>query len=65
MRGAAVGLGLDRRINSVSATVFTEAIPVYGDAFPGFAAVPTWEVAGAYVRSIEGAETGQVFRVGH
>jgi hypothetical protein len=35
----------------------------YGDFFPGITPVSVDMVAAAYVRSIEGAETGWVFRV--
>jgi hypothetical protein len=41
--------------------VFTEALDVYGDYFPGFRSVDLADVAQAYVRSIEGKQTGQIF----
>ena len=53
------------RINTVSPTVFTESLPVYGPYFPGFAPVGVDDAALAYVKSVEGAQTGQVFRVGY
>ncbi|MFD7630196.1 short chain dehydrogenase [Streptomyces sp. NPDC059851] len=54
-----------QRVNAVSPTVFTEALDVYGDHFPGFAPVDLEEVARAYVRCIEGVETGRVLELGH
>jgi NAD(P)-dependent dehydrogenase (short-subunit alcohol dehydrogenase family) len=53
----------DRRINVVSPTLLTEAKEVYGAAFPGFESVPASRAALAYRRSVEGIETGQVYRV--
>lgn len=62
---AAVELPRGIRINAVSPTVFVESWESYGPFFPGFTPVPVAEAARAYVRSIEGASTGQVFRVGY
>ena len=45
--------------------MFAEAWDVYGPLFPGFKPVPVADAASAYVKSIEGALTGQVFRVGY
>jgi NAD(P)-dependent dehydrogenase (short-subunit alcohol dehydrogenase family) len=61
-RAAAIEIA-PQRINAVSPTVFAESMAEYGDFFPGVSPVPVALVAAAYVRSIEGAETGQVFRV--
>ncbi|MGW0877492.1 short chain dehydrogenase [Streptomyces sp. NPDC002740] len=52
------------RVNAVSPTVITEALDTYADFFPGFEPVPLERVVQAYVRSIEGAETGRVFELG-
>jgi NAD(P)-dependent dehydrogenase (short-subunit alcohol dehydrogenase family) len=65
VKAAAVELPGRRRINAVSPTVFTEALDVYGDSFPGFLPVPLSDVAATYVRSIEGIQTGQVFELGN
>lgn len=62
-RGAAVELPRGIRINAVSPTVLDESVPVYGDYFPGVPTAPASRVAQAYVRSIDGVQTGQVFRV--
>ncbi len=62
VRAAAIEIA-PQRINAVSPTVFAESMAEYGDFFPGITPVGVDLVAAAYVRSIEGAETGQVFRV--
>jgi NAD(P)-dependent dehydrogenase (short-subunit alcohol dehydrogenase family) len=62
VRAAAVEL--PQRINAVSPTVFAEALDDYGAFFPGFKAVPLAEVAAAFVRSVEGTETGRVLELG-
>jgi NAD(P)-dependent dehydrogenase (short-subunit alcohol dehydrogenase family) len=65
VRAAAIELPRGQRINAVSPTVFTEALDVYGGFFPGFLSVPVRDVAATYVRSIEGADTGQVYELGN
>ena len=62
VRAAAIEIA-PQRVNAVSPTVFAESMAEYGDSFPGIAPVGVDLVAAAYVRSIEGALTGQVFRV--
>lgn len=52
-----------QRINAVSPTVLTEALDKYGPFFPGFESAPASRVALAYRRSLEGIETGKVYRV--
>ena len=49
-----------RRINAVSPSVFTESLEDFGDFFPGFAPVDLADVARGYLKSIEGASTGEV-----
>lgn len=53
----------DARINAVSPNLLTEAKEAYGGSFPGFEPVPAARAALAFRRSIEGIETGQVYRV--
>jgi len=48
------------RINAVSPTVLAEATG-YHEFFPGFSQVPAATVGRAYVKSVEGIQTGQVF----
>ncbi|WP_422804651.1 hypothetical protein [Streptomyces noursei] len=52
-----------QRINAVSPNVFPESPDAYGDFFPGMGSVPVADVARAYVRSVEGNRTGQVYAV--
>ncbi len=61
--GAAIELPRGIRINVVSATVLLESLPSYGPFFIGFEAAPAARVALAYARSVDGAQTGQVYRV--
>jgi NAD(P)-dependent dehydrogenase (short-subunit alcohol dehydrogenase family) len=60
---AAIELPRGLRINAVSPTILTESVGVYGPFFPGFESVPAKRVALAYQRSVEGAQTGRVYRV--
>jgi hypothetical protein len=53
----------NHRINAVSPTVFEESMPSYGPFFRGFEAVPVKRAAMAFSKSIEGAQTGQVYEV--
>ncbi|MFF2195486.1 short chain dehydrogenase [Streptomyces sp. NPDC058157] len=62
VRAAAIELP-PQRINVVSPTVVEESLPAYGPFFAGMEAVPAARAATAYVRSVEGAQTGQVYRV--
>jgi NAD(P)-dependent dehydrogenase (short-subunit alcohol dehydrogenase family) len=48
------------RINAVSPTVLAEASG-YHEFFPGFSQVPAESVGRAYVKSVEGIQTGQVY----
>jgi len=63
VRGAAIELPRGLRINAVSPTVLVESLSNYGPFFPGFDAVPAARVAQAYVRSVEGPQTGRIYRV--
>lgn len=63
VRAAAIELPRGIRINSVSPTVLEESLDVYGPYFRGFDAVPARRVALAYSKSVEGAQTGQVYSV--
>jgi NAD(P)-dependent dehydrogenase (short-subunit alcohol dehydrogenase family) len=57
----AAAIELTQRVNAVSPTVFTESVAAYGDLFAGIEPVPVRRAANAYVRSIEGHQTGQVY----
>ena len=62
-RAAAIELPRGLRINAVSPTVFEESMGSYGPFFRGFDPVPVARAARAFSRSIEGRQTGQVYRV--
>lgn len=62
VRSAAAELPRGLRINSVSPTVLTEAT-AYHASFPGFIPAPAARVAQAYVRSVEGVDTGRTLIV--
>jgi hypothetical protein len=62
-RAAAIELPRGLRINAVSPTVFEESMGSYGPFFRGFDPVPVLRAARAFSRSIEGRQTGQVYKV--
>ena len=57
---AAVELPRGIRINCVSPTVLVEA-PSYDPSFPGFTQVAAAAVGQAYVKAVEGVQTGRVY----
>ncbi|MQA21002.1 short chain dehydrogenase [Rugamonas sp. FT103W] len=61
-RAAAIELPRGLRINAVSPTVLEESMGSYGPFFIGFEPVPARRAALAYARSVDGAQTGQVYR---
>lgn len=63
VRAAAVELPRGIRINAVSPSVLQESMPGYAPYFRGFEAVPAARAALSFSRSVEGAQTGQVYRV--
>ncbi|BBD80301.1 short chain dehydrogenase [Aerosticca soli] len=63
VRAAAIELPRGLRINAVSPGVVAESLDAYAPYFRGFDPVPAARVALAYSRSVEGAQTGQVYRV--
>ena len=50
-------------INAVSPSVIEESMDAYGAYFRGFEPVPAKRVALAFSRSVEGLQTGQIYRV--
>jgi NAD(P)-dependent dehydrogenase (short-subunit alcohol dehydrogenase family) len=60
---AAAELPRGIRINAVSPSVLEEA-PDYHSYFPGFSRVSTQDVGQAYVKSVEGIQTGRVIPLG-
>lgn len=67
VKGAAIEMPKNCRINLVSPTILTESMsnPKYSGNFRGFLSVPSEQVALAYSKSVEGAQTGQIYRVGY
>ena len=62
-RAAAIELPRGLRINVVSPGVLVESMPVYAPFFRGFEPVPAARAALAFSKSVEGAHSGQVYRV--
>ncbi|MEE7533803.1 short chain dehydrogenase [Klebsiella huaxiensis] len=65
VRAAACELPRGMRINLISPTVLTESAAAYDGFFPGFESVPAASVAQAYRRSVEGVQTGRIYKVGY
>lgn len=63
VKGAALEMPRNIRINVVSPTVLTESMDQYGAYFRGFNPVQASKVALAYSKSVEGRQTGQVYNV--
>lgn len=63
-KAAAIELPRHIRINVVSPTVLKESMDKYADYFRGFEPVAAAKVALAYSKSVEGIQTGQIYRVG-
>jgi NAD(P)-dependent dehydrogenase (short-subunit alcohol dehydrogenase family) len=61
--GAAIEMPRGIRINLVSPGVFEEAMDAYGPFFRGFDPVPVARAARGFSRSIEGLETGKIYRI--
>ena len=57
---AAVEMPRGLRINVVSPTVLEDATD-YHEYFPGFSKVSSGSVGDAYVKSVEGVQTGQTY----
>jgi NAD(P)-dependent dehydrogenase (short-subunit alcohol dehydrogenase family) len=63
VRAAAIDMPRGLRINAVSPGVLSESWDAYGRYFAGFEPVPAARVALAFVRSVEGAESGRTYLV--
>lgn len=63
VRAAAIELPRGLRINAVSPNVLAESMKDYAPYFRGFEPVPAARAALAYSRSVEGLQTGQVYKV--
>jgi NAD(P)-dependent dehydrogenase (short-subunit alcohol dehydrogenase family) len=62
VRAAAIELPRGLRINAVSPTVLRESVHLFGDLFTGFEPIQGNRAALSYARSVDGAETGRVYR---
>ncbi|HEY6127812.1 MAG TPA: short chain dehydrogenase [Candidatus Acidoferrum sp.] len=60
---AAIELPRGLRINVVSPTVIQESMELFGPYFRGFKAIPASAAALAYSKSVEGKQTGQIYKV--
>jgi NAD(P)-dependent dehydrogenase (short-subunit alcohol dehydrogenase family) len=63
VRAAAIELPRGLRINVVSPTVLQESMSSFGPYFRGYKAVPARDAALPYSKSVEGKQTGQVYKV--
>lgn len=63
VRAAAIETPKGIRINVVSPTILRESLKDYGPFFLGFEPVDASRVALAYSKSVEGLQTGQVYKV--
>ena len=63
VRAAAIELPRGLRINVISPGLLEESVAALGAFFPGTEPVPGAKVARAYVKSVEGRQTGQVITV--
>jgi NAD(P)-dependent dehydrogenase (short-subunit alcohol dehydrogenase family) len=64
IRSVAIELPRGLRINLVSPTVTEESWGAFGPFFPGQKPIPAAEAALGYVKSVEGPQTGRVYRIG-
>ncbi len=60
---AAIELKRNLRINAVSPTMVANSLADFGYLFPGMKPVAMDELIGAYVMSVEGGETGEIYRM--
>lgn len=63
VKSAAIEMPKGVRINAVSPGVVAESMDKYADFFRGFIPVPAAQVAQAFSKSVDGAQTGQVYSV--
>ncbi len=63
VKASSIELPKNLRINSVSPTILSESMEKFGDYFRGFESVRAVRVALTYSKSVEGAQTGQVYRI--
>jgi NAD(P)-dependent dehydrogenase (short-subunit alcohol dehydrogenase family) len=64
VRSAAIEMPRGVRINAVSPTMTEESAGAFGPFFPGQKPIPASEAANGFLKSVEGPQTGQVYRIG-
>ncbi len=62
-RAAAVELKRGIRINVVSPGLVEDSLVTYGPYFPGHIPVPMWKAVSGYVKSVEGAASGEIIKI--
>jgi hypothetical protein len=65
VKGSAIEMPRGIRLNLVSPTVIAEAMGHYGPYFRGYTPVSAAQAALSYSKSVEGLQTGQIYRVGY
>ena len=65
VKSAAIEMPKYLRINCVSPTVLTESMDKYASYFRGYKSVSAADVALSYSKSVEGNQTGQIYKVGY
>ena len=60
---AAMELPRNQRINVVCPTVVADSTDAYEDFFPGYVPASMVRVVAAYVRCVEGRESGRIFKI--
>lgn len=63
VKAAALELKNSLRINVVSSGLVEDAVDKYRDYFPGHNPIPMFKVVNGYVKSIEGAASGEIIRM--
>ena len=62
-RAVALELKNNQRINVVSSGLVEDAVDKYEAYFPGHNPIPMWKVVNAYVKSVAGKGSGNIFRI--
>lgn len=63
VKAVALELTYDLRINMVASGLVEDAVEHYEAYFPGHNPIPMKKVVNGYVKSVLGAETGQIIRM--
>ena len=63
VKAVALELRSQCRINVVSSGLVEDSVYKYEDYFPGHNPIPMFKIANAYVKSIEGHDTGLIIRI--